>query len=93
MTVWQKFVAWLRRMFRLYEKEIKEFVDDMLDLAFQNLDEQRKDKIDPAIRKKIANQVLANIIIMGIDIGTIQGRSEVGKLIMDAIDWFTKEGE
>jgi hypothetical protein len=28
---------------------------------------------------------------MKIDITSDKGRSEVGKLIMDAIDWFTKE--
>ena len=93
MTTWQKIVAWLRKMFRLYEKEIVEFVNEMLDLAFQNLDEVRVSKIDPAIRKKIANKVLADIVIMRIDITTIQGKSEVGKLVMDAIGWFTKEGE
>jgi hypothetical protein len=51
------------------------------------------DKIDPAIRKKIANKLLADIIIMKIDITTEQGKSKVGHLVIDAIDWFTKEGE
>ncbi|MHA1805951.1 MAG: hypothetical protein ACTSX2_00080 [Candidatus Thorarchaeota archaeon] len=88
-----KIIRWFRRLFRLYEKEIKEFVDDMLDLAFQNLDDERLDKLNPEIRKKVRNKVLADILIMGIDIGTIKGKSESGKIIMDAIDWFIKEGE
>jgi hypothetical protein len=58
-----------------------------------NLDKARVEKIDPAIRKKIANKVLADILIMGIDITTVKGKSEVGKLVMDAIDWFTRGDE
>ena len=88
-----KIIRWFRRLFRLYEKEIKDFVDDMLDLAFQNLDDERLDKLNPEIRKKVRNKVLADILIMGIDIGTIKGKSESGKIIMDAIDWFIKEDE
>ena len=90
---WNRFVAWVRRIAHLYEKEIKAFVNEMLDLAFLNLDEVRLNKINPAIRKKIANKVLADIIIMRIDITTTQGKSEVCKLVMDAISWFTKESE
>jgi len=93
MTWYQKIIAWIRRMAHLYEKDIKKFVNDMIDLAFKNLDKEIADKIDPAIRKKITNKVLADILIMGIDISTIKGKSEVGKLIMDSIDWFTKESE
>jgi len=91
--MFEKIVKWLRRMFRLYEKEIIEFVDDMLDLAFQNVDIAIQDKLTPEIRKKVRNKVLADILIMGIDITSIKGKSESGKLIMDAIDWFIKEGE
>ena len=91
--MFEKIVKWIRRMFKIYEKEIKVFVDDMLDLAFQNIDEVIQDKLTPEIRKKVRNKVLADILIMGIDIGTTKGKSEVGKLVMDAIDWFTKEGE
>jgi hypothetical protein len=94
MANWfKRFVAWIRRIAHLYEKEIRKFVDEMLELAFLNLDKARVEKIDPAIRKKIANKVLADILIMGIDIGTVKGKSEVGKLVMDAIDWFTRGDE
>ena len=91
--MFEKIVKWIRRMFRLYENEIKVFVDDMLDLAFQNLDKERADKLNPAIRRKVRNKVLADILIMGIEVGTIKGNSEVCKLVMDAINWFIKEGE
>lgn len=80
-------------MFRLYEKEIKEFVDDMLDLAFQNIDETIQNELTPEIRKQVRNKVLADILIMGIDITTIKGKSEAGKIILDSIDWFIKENE
>lgn len=89
--IWKSIIGFVRRIFRMYEKEIKAFVNEMLDLAFLNLDEVRKDKIDPVIRKKITNKVLADILIMRIDVTTVKGKSEIGKLIMDAIDWFTKE--
>jgi len=91
--LWIRFVAWVRRIAHLYEKEIKAFVNEMLDLAFANLDEVRREKINPAIRRKIANKVLVDIIIMKIDITTIQGKSKVCELVMDAISWFTKESE
>lgn len=89
----EKIIKWIRKLFRLYEKEIKEFVDEMLDLAFQNVDDEIKKKITPEIRKRVRNKVLADILIMGIDIATIKGKSEAGKIILDAIDWFIKEGE
>jgi hypothetical protein len=91
--MWQNIVKWIRRVFRIYEKEIKSFVDDMLDLAFENVDEVIKVKLTPEIRKKVRSKVLADILVMGIDIATIKGKSESGKIIMDAIDWFIKEGE
>lgn len=91
--IWTRFVAWIRRMAHLYEKEIREFVNEMLELAFLNLDEVRLNKITPAIRKKIANKVLSDIIIMRIDITTAHGKSEICKLVMDAISWFTKGEE
>lgn len=89
----EKIIKWIRRLFRIYEKEIKEFVDDMLDLAFQNVDEVISEKLTPEIRKKVRNKVLADILVMGIDTATIKGKSESGKIIIDAIDWFIKEGE
>lgn len=89
----EKIIKWIRRLFRLYEKEIKEFVDDMLDLAFQNVDEVIQNKLTPEIRDKVKNKVLADILVMGIDIGSVKGKSEAGKIILDAIDWFVKEGE
>jgi hypothetical protein len=88
---WKKLISWIRRMINLYEKEIKEFVNEMLDLAFQNLNSEIVRKIDPAIRKKITNKVLADILIMKIDITTTQGKSKVCELVMDSITWFTKE--
>jgi len=91
--VWMKLVIWIKKMITLHKKDIMKFINEMLDLAFQNLDKARMDKIDPLIRNKIANKVLSDIIIMKIDITSNQGRSEVGKLIMDAIDWFTKDSE
>jgi len=91
--MFDKIIRWIRRLFRLYEKEIKEFVDEMLDLAFQNVDEAVKDKLTPEIRKKVRNKVLADILVMGIDIATIKGKSESGKIILDAINWFIKEGD
>lgn len=93
MSILKKIWVWIRRMAHLYEKEIKQFVDEMLELAFLNLDKARMEKIDPAIRRKITNKILADILIMGIDIGTVKGKSEVGKLVMDAIDWYTKGDE
>ena len=90
---WQRLVNWIRRVFRIYEKEIKTFVDDMLELAFLNIDTVKSEKITPAIKEKVRNKVLADILIMGIDIGTTKGKSEIGKLIIDSIDWFIKEGE
>lgn len=91
--IWTGLVVWIKKMVTLHKKEILTFIDQMLDMAFQNLDKARMDKIDPAIRKKIANKLLADIIIMKIDITTEQGKSKVGHLVIDAIDWFTKEGE
>jgi len=91
--MWQNIVKWIRRVFRIYEKEIESFVDDMLDLAFENVDEVIKVKLTPEIRKKVRNKVLADIIVMGIDIATIKGKSESGKIIMDAINWYAKEGK
>lgn len=88
---WKRLISWIRRMINLYEKEIKEFVNEMLDLAFQNLDSKIVNKIDPAIRKRITNKVLADILIMKIDITTTQGKSKVCELVMDSITWFTKE--
>ena len=89
----EKIIKWIRRLFRLYEKEIKEFVNGILDLAYMNLDAVKVRSITPAIRKKIVNKVLADILVMGIDIETIKGKTEVSRLIVDAIDWFIKEGE
>ena len=91
MEWYKKLISWIRRMLHLYEKEIRQFVNEMLDLAYQNLDADVVHKITPAIRRKITNKILADIIIMKIDISTIQGKSEVCKLITDAISWFTKE--
>ena len=91
--MWQNIVKWIRRVFRIYEKEIVSFVDDMLDLAFENVDEVIKVKLTPEIRKKVRNKVLADILVMGIDIATIKGKSESGKIIMDAINWYAKEGK
>ena len=89
--IWNRVISWLRRMVNLYEKEIKEFVNDMMDHAFRSLDQARIDKINPAIRKKIANKVLTDIIIMKIDIETTQGKSKVCELVMDSINWFAKD--
>ena len=91
--LWKRFVAWIRRMAHLYGDEIKETANDLLDLAFANLDEKRKEKLNPAIRKKIANKVLADILILGIDVTTAKGKAKVCEIIMDAIDWFAKDGE
>ena len=87
----EKIIKWLRRVFRLYEKEIQKFADDMLNLAFQNVDDAIKDKLTPEIKKKVRSKVLADILIMGIDTATIKGKSESGKIILDAINWFTTE--
>ena len=92
--LWSKFVKWLRKILRRYEKEVRQFVDEMLEFAFANLDEARKERLTPAIKKKVRNKVLADILVMGVDIATTKGKSEVGKLILDATDWFIgKEAE
>ena len=93
MTNFEKLVNWLRKIFRLYEKEIKQFADNMLELAIANLDEVKREKITPAIRKKIRNKVLADILVMGIDVAENKGKSATGRIIVDAIDWFISEGE
>lgn len=87
----ESFIGWLRRMFRIYEKEIKKFVIDIVELAFNNLDKQRLEKLNPIIRKKIQNEVLAQIIIQKIDTTTVQGKSAVSRLVLEQIDKFTKE--
>ena len=91
--LWNRFVAWVRRMLHLYEKEIREFVNDILDLAYQNLDNRVIDKLTPAIRRKVTNKVIAEILINGIDIATIQGKSAVSAMVLNYIREFTKEGE
>ena len=91
--LWNRFVAWVRRMLHLYEKEIREFVNDILDLAYQNLDNRVIGKLTPAIRRKVTNKVIAEILINGIDIATIQGKSAVSAMVLNYIREFTKEGE
>jgi ribosomal protein L17 len=83
-------IGFVRRMFRFYEKEIRKFVEDMIDLAYQHLDAETVRNITPAIRKKIANKILADIIIMKIDITTVAGKSEVARLVNDALVWLSK---
>ena len=90
---WTKIIRWLRKTFKRYEAEIQQFVDNMLDLAFQNLVDPRKEKLTDAVKKNIRAKVLADIMVMGIDISTTKGKSETGKIIMDAIDWFTKDAD
>jgi hypothetical protein len=91
--LWKRLVTWLRLQLKIHEKEIKAFVNEMIDKAFQNLDANIVRSITPAIRRKITNKILADILIMGIDIGTVKGKSEIAKLTIDAINWFTKESE
>lgn len=91
--MWTKIKAWVRRLFSLYDKEIKQFVDEMIELAFLNLDNERKEKLTPAIKKKVKNKVMADIIIYGTDIATTKGKSAVGQFLMDAIDRFTNDGD
>lgn len=85
-------IGFVRRMFRLYEKEIRKFVEDMIDMAYQHLDSDVVRKITPAIRKNIANKILADIIIMKIDTTTVAGKSDVARLVNDALDWLAKDG-
>ena len=88
--MWKGLVAWVRQIFKLYEKEIKAFVNDMIDKAYQNLDAVIVRSITPSIRRKIKNKILADILIMKIDVASNKGKSEVARLTVDAINWFTK---
>lgn len=89
----KKLWAWIKILLKMYEKEIRVFVNDMLELAFKNLDEAKAKKLTPALRKKIANKVLADTILKRIDTSTIQGKSEVAKIVSNALDWATEKTE
>ena len=91
--LWKKFVTWVKIQLRAHEAEIRIFVNNMLDLAYQNLDNAIIQKLNPAIRKKVTNKVIAEILIRGIDIGTIKGKSEVSALVLNFINDLTKENE
>lgn len=91
--IWKNIVGFLRTVFRIYEKEIRAFVENMIEMAFQNLDAAKREKITPAIRKKIANKILADIIVMGIDTTTNAGKSEIARIVVDALSWAAKESE
>ena len=91
--IWKSIEGFVRRMFRLYEKEIKLFVEDMIDKAYKNMEAVKVRSISPAIRRNVRNKILADIIIMKIDTTTNAGKSEVARLVLDAMNWATKESE
>lgn len=82
---------WLRGLFRWYQEETQTFVDEMLRLAFDNVKEDVFEKLTPEVKAKVRRKVLADVHSMKLDLDTIKGKSESGKIIMDAIAWFVSE--
>ena len=91
MKWYQKLWVWIKILLRMYEKEIRKLVNDLLDLAYQNLDAKIVRSITPQIRNKIKNQLIAEIIINKIDVTTTSGKSAVSAMVLSMINEVMKE--
>ena len=86
--LWNRFVRWLRKTLKIYQREAKMLVDFVLEDVWAKHVKSKEIELTDLTKRKIKNKVLANIIIMGLDSASDEGKIAVRELMHDAIDEF-----
>lgn len=86
-----KIVKFIRWLLRTYNREVKKFVEFIIDEAYKYIDREVFDKLEAGVRREVRNEVVKQVIIQGIDIYTPKGKDAVENLVKNYINKFTQE--